>query len=168
MDVAGKKVVVLGAGGASRAVATELILAGASDLLVVNRSLDRGGAMVADIAKSTSGPIRFEPWADRPYAVSDDVDLLVNATSIGLYPDVDSAPSVDFSDAKSDLLVADAVFNPAETKFLAAAKERGLPTVDGLSMLVYQGVIGFKMWTGVDPDEAVMKKALTDALGVGE
>jgi len=165
MDVGGKRVVVLGAGGAARAVATELILAGASDLLVVNRSLDRAGAMVADLIQNTSGPVRFEPWVGS-FAVPDDVDLLVNATSIGLYPDVDAAPDVNFSGAKSDMLVADAVFNPPETKFLAAAGEYGLPTLDGLSMLVYQGVIAFQMWTGQDPDEAVMKKALAEALGV--
>ncbi len=166
MDVGGKRVVVLGAGGAARAVATELILAGASDLLVVNRSLDRAGAMVADLARNTSGPVRFEPWVGS-FAVSGDVDLLVNATSIGLYPDVDAAPDVNFSGAKPDMLVADAVFNPPETKFLAAAREYSLPTLDGLSMLVYQGVIAFQMWTGQDPDEAVMKKALAEALGVG-
>jgi shikimate dehydrogenase len=64
------------------------------------------------------------------------------------------------------MLVADAVFNPPETRLLAQARERGLPTLDGLSMLVYQGVIGFQLWTGQDPDEAVMKKALAEALGV--
>ena len=166
MNVGGKRVVVLGAGGAARAVATEVILAGASDLLVVNRSLDRAGAMVADLVQNTSGPVRFEPWVGS-FVVPADVDLLVNATSIGLYPDVDAAPDVNFSSAKSDMLVADAVFNPPETKFLAAAREYGLPTLDGLSMLVYQGVIAFQMWTGQDPDEAVMKKALAEALGVG-
>ena len=64
------------------------------------------------------------------------------------------------------MLVVDAVFNPPATKLLAAAKARGLPTLDGLSMLVYQGVIAFQMWTGEDPDEAAMKRALREALGV--
>jgi shikimate dehydrogenase len=92
--------------------------------------------------------------------------LLVNATSIGLFPDVDAMPPVDLSDARADLLVADAVFNPPETRLLATARSRGLPVLDGLSMLVYQGVIGFQMWTGQDPPETVMKQALAEALGV--
>jgi len=63
-------------------------------------------------------------------------------------------------------LVADAVFNPPETRLLAAARRHGLPVLDGLSMLVYQGVIGFEMWTGRHPPEDVMKRALAEALSV--
>jgi shikimate dehydrogenase len=165
MDPKGKRVAMLGAGGAARAIGTELLLAGVSDLVIVNRGFDRGQAMTADLKKSTGGHVRFEPWQGT-YIIPGSVDLFVNATSIGLFPDVSAMPDVDLSQAKSDMLVADAVFNPPETRLLAAARERGLPTLDGLSMLVYQGVIGFQLWTGQDPDEAVMKKALAEALGV--
>jgi shikimate dehydrogenase len=96
--------------------------------------------------------------------VPGDVDLLVNATSLGLYPDVDAMPPVDLSGARPGMLVSDAVFNPPETRLLAAARERGLPVLDGLSMLVWQGVIGFQLWTGQDPPVAVMKEALRKAL----
>ena len=71
---------------------------------------------------------------------------------------MDWMPDVDLSRARC--LVADAVFNPPVTKFLAAAQARGLRTLDGLTMLVYQGVIGFEMWTGAKPDETVMKQTL--------
>lgn len=165
MDPSGKRVVLLGAGGAARAVGTELVLAGISDLLVVNRSQGRGSTMVADLKAATGGPVRFEQWSGT-FTVQADCDLLVNATSIGLYPDVNAAPDVDLSSARPEMLVADAVFNPPETRLLAAARERGLPTLDGLSMLVYQGVIAFEMWTGQSPDEAAMKNALREALGV--
>lgn len=165
MDPSGKRVVLLGAGGAARAIGTELVLAGVSDLLVVNRSQGRGGTMVGDLKEATAGPVRFRQWSGT-FAVPSDCDLLVNATSIGLYPDVNAAPDVDLSPARAGMLVADAVFNPPETKLLAAARERGLPTLDGLSMLVYQGVIAFEMWTGQSPDEAAMKSALRNALGV--
>jgi shikimate dehydrogenase len=164
-DPADKRVVLLGAGGAARAIATELILAGVSDLLVVNRGAGRGEQMVSHLRANTGGNIRFERWAGT-YAVPGDADLLVNATSIGLYPDADAMPDVDLASARNDLLVCDAVFNPPQTRLLQAAAQRGLPVLDGLSMLVYQGVIGFRMWTGRDPDEAVMKKALCEALGV--
>jgi shikimate dehydrogenase len=96
------------------------------------------------------------------YTVEPETDLLVNATSLGLYPNVDWMPDVDLRRARC--LVADAVFNPPVTKFLAAAQARGLKTLDGLTMLVYQGVIGFTMWTGVAPDEAVMKRTLREAM----
>ena len=166
VDPKGKRVAMLGAGGAARAIGTELLLAGVSDLLIVNRGFDRGQATTVDLKKATGGPVRFEHWQDT-YTVPDDVDLFVNATSIGLYPDADAKPDVDLSQAKRSMLVADAVFNPPETRLLTAARERGLPTLDGLSMLVYQGVIGFQLWTGQDPDETVMKRALAEALGVG-
>lgn len=166
MDPKGKRVVMIGAGGAARAIGTELLLAGVSDLVIVNRGFDRGQSTTADLKKRTGGPVRFENWQGT-YAVPGDIDLFVNATSIGLYPDVAAKPDVDLSQARANMLVADAVFNPPETRLLAAARERGLPTLDGLSMLVYQGVIGFQLWTGQDPDEAVMKQALADALGVG-
>lgn len=159
MDPKGKRVVLLGAGGAARAIATELLLAGVEDLVVVNRSSERAAPMVDDLKQH--GPIRFVPWRVS-YEVSPETDLLVNATSLGLYPNVDWMPDVDLSRARC--LVADAVFNPPVTKFLAAAQARGLRTLDGLTMLVYQGVIGFEMWTGAKPDETVMKQTLLAAM----
>ena len=165
MDPGGKRVVMLGAGGAARAIGTELVLAGAADLLVVNRSPGRGETMVSDLRAATGGAIRYERWRGT-FSVPNSCDLLVNATSIGLYPDIDSMPDVALSSAPDGMLVADAVFNPPETRLLAAARARGLPTLDGLSMLVYQGVIAFEMWTGRSPDERAMKSALRAALGV--
>jgi len=158
----GKCVVVLGAGGAARAIVTELALAGAADVLVVNRSPERGQQMVADLARKTNAQIRFEEWRE-PYRVPRAADLLVNATSVGLYPDVDAMPPVDLSDAAERLLVSDAVPNPPETALLKTARRRGLPVLDGLAMLVHQGAIGFRMWTGVEAPEAVMKEALRRA-----
>jgi len=165
VDPKGSRAIVLGAGGAARAIVTELALAGAADVLVVNRSVQRGEEMVRDLAAKTKAPIRFQRW-EGTFRVSADTDLLVNATSIGLYPDVAAMPPVDLSEARPGMLVSDAVFNPPETRLLAAARQRGLPTLDGLSMLVYQGVIGFQLWTGQDPSVAVMKEALRKALGV--
>src|ERR1022692_621788 len=89
VDPKGKRVVVLGAGGAARAIVTELALAGAADMLVLNRSVTRGERMVADLVSKIHAPIRFQPWQG-VYAVADDADILVNATSIGMYPDIDA------------------------------------------------------------------------------
>ena len=165
IDPKNKRVVLLGAGGAARAISTELLLAGVADLLVLNRTIDRGQAMVADLAAKTGGPIRFEPWLEN-HEIPATTDILVNATSIGLYPDVDAMPSIQLGNLQPHCLVCDAVFNPPETRLLAAARARNLPVLDGLSMLVYQGVTGFQLWTGQDPDEAAMKAALRTALDV--
>lgn len=165
VDPRNKRVAVLGAGGAARAIVTELALAGASDVLVVNRSVSRGEPMVSDLVSKTDAPIRFEPWQST-YAVPADTDIMVNATSIGLYPDVDAMPPVDLRSAHSGMLVCDVVFNPPETRLLRAARQRGLPVLDGLAMLVYQGAIGFELWTGRKAPEAVMKDALRQALGL--
>ncbi len=165
VDPRGKRVVMLGAGGAARAIATELALAGAAEILVINRTPERGQTMVADLKKNTGANVAFEVWRGT-YRVPADVDVFVNATSIGLYPDVDALPDVDLSGAQSGMLVCDVVFNPPETRLLQAAKAQGLPVLDGLSMLVYQGVIGFELWTGREAPESVMKAALKRALGV--
>lgn len=164
VDPKDKRIVMIGAGGAGRAIGTELVLAGARELVVVNRTVERGEAMVAHLKEQTGANVKFQAW-EGTYAVPDDVDIFVNSTSIGLYPNV-AMPPVDLSNAKSDMLVCDAVFNPPVTPLLQAAKDLNLPTLDGLSMLVYQGVIGFEFWTGETANEAVMKEALRKALGV--
>jgi shikimate 5-dehydrogenase len=165
LDPQGKRAVILGAGGAARAIVAELALAGATELIVVNRSPQRGEEMVADLAAKTKARIRFEAWP-ATYAVPEDADLLVNATSIGLFPDVNSMPAVDLGAARPDLLVSDVVFNPPDTLFLQAARQRGLPVLDGLAMLVYQGTISFELWTGRPAPYEAMRQALRAALGL--
>ena len=145
VDPAGKRIVVLGAGGAARAIATELGLAGAARITVVNRGVERGEAMTSDLRRSVASEVIFEPWTGT-YTVPPDADVFVNATSIGLFPDIEAMPDVDLSGTRA--VVCDAVFNPPETRLLAEARRYGLKTLDGLSMLVYQGVIGFELWTG--------------------
>jgi shikimate dehydrogenase len=161
--IEGANFVLLGAGGAARAIAAELILAGAASLTVVNRSQVRGRLMVDDLADKTDFPIGFTLW-EPPYVVPANTDVLVNATSVGLYPDVDAMPAVDLSRAGKHLLVCDAVFNPPQTRLLREAAALGLATLDGLSMLVYQGVTGFELWTGQSAPEAIMKQALRQEL----
>lgn len=161
-DPRGKRIVLLGAGGAARAIAVELALAGAAHIHVYNRSLERGRAMVADLTGRTNVRADFSRW-DQPYAVTPDVDILVNATSIGLYPDVDALPDVTLDNAADHLLVCDVIPNPPNTPFMRAAAGRGLRTINGLAMLVYQGMIGFELWTGQPAPQAVMTAALEAA-----
>jgi shikimate dehydrogenase len=156
----GKCAVLLGAGGAARAIATELILGGLEKLVVVNRSAGRGQALVDDLVRKTGGRVEFLQWPEPCVVLPAEANLLIHATSVGLYPNVEAMPAVDLKGAPKDLLVCDAVFNPAETMLLRHAKAHGLKTLDGLSMLAYQGVIGFEIWTGLKAPETVMKETL--------
>jgi shikimate dehydrogenase len=164
-DPRGKSIVVLGAGGAARAITVELALAGAARLVVVNRNMARGQALVDHLNAQTSAQAHFMAW-DKMYRVDETIDAMVNATSIGLYPDIDSTPDVDLSAARSDLLVCDVIPNPPDTRLMQAARARRFKTLNGLSMLVYQGTLGFEMWTGQAAPEAVMKAALEKAFAV--
>ncbi len=164
VDPKGKFAVLLGAGGAARAIATELVLAGVERLVVVNRSADRGQDLVDDLVKKTGVRAEFLLWPDPCLEVPVEADLLINATSVGLFPNVEAMSAVNLRGAPAGLVVCDAVFNPAETMLLSHAKAFGLKTLDGLSMLVYQGVIGFEIWTGQKAPEKVMKDALSREL----
>lgn len=164
MDPEGKRVVFLGAGGAARAMAVEMALAGAAHITVVNRTPARGKTLVDLVQSRTSTPAALVPWQD-PYAVPAEADILVNATSIGLFPFVDEKPAVAMESIHPGLLVCDVIPNPPHTAFLAAAEARGARTLDGLGMLVGQGAIAFKMWTGVDAPVDVMREALEVVFG---
>ena len=159
LNPAGKKFVVLGAGGAARAITVELALAGAAEIVIVNRGEARGWDLVALLLNHTGTHATYQPWSDN-LAIPEGTDVLVNATSIGLYPDVHDMPSLDYTTITSGMVVCDVIPNPPQTRFLDAAKERGALTLDGLGMLVYQGAIAFKLWTGYDAPVEVMKKAL--------
>ena len=91
-------------------------------------------------------------------------DIVVNATSIGLFPDVDARVPVDVDSLRPGMVVADVIGNPPRTHLIRDAEGRGCTVLDGLGMLVNQGVIGIRHWTGVDPDPVVMRRALEDAL----
>jgi shikimate dehydrogenase len=164
VEPAGKRVVILGAGGAARAISVELALAGAADISLVNRSVERGQTLVALLNEKTSTTATFVPWRG-PYALPANIDILVNATSIGLFPEVTAKPDLDYNTISAGMTVCDVIPNPPRTPFLAEATARGATTLDGLGMLVYQGAIGFKMWTGLDAPIAVMHQALAEVFG---
>lgn len=165
IEPAGKQVVVFGAGGASRAICVELALAGAKHITVVNRTEHRGKDLEGLLNEKTPVEAAFIPW-NRAYKIPGQTDIVVNATSIGLYPDIDAKPEVDYNTLNDRMIVCDVIPNPPHTPFLKEAELRGAKTLDGLGMLVYQGMIGFKMWTGKDAPEVVMKDALKKAFGL--
>jgi shikimate dehydrogenase len=164
VDPTDKRIVFLGAGGAARAMSVELALAGAAHITIVNRSLERGQELAEHVAQKTPAQTQFVHWQGE-YAVPAETDILVNATSIGLFPRVDEVPPVLMASIRSDLLVCDVIPNPPQTAFLRAAAAEGARTLDGLGMLVYQGAIAFQMWTGVEAPISVMRYALEEVFG---
>ncbi len=157
----GKSVVIFGAGGAARAISVEVGLAGASKITIVNRSTERGQELVSLLKDKLNLESHFVKW-DGDYQIDPSTDVVINATSIGLYPDVDARLALDTTTLKPNMVVADVIPNPPETRLVREARETGCMVIDGLGMLVNQGVIGIKYWTGVDPDPQVMRKALED------
>jgi shikimate dehydrogenase len=164
MDPQGKKAVVMGAGGAGRAIAVELGLSGVGEVVIVNRTAERGESLVQLLSQRLEVPSRFVHLSS-DFVVDEDTDLLVNATSIGLN-DADARIPLDVDSLRPEMAVADVIFNPPQTRLIREAAERGCSVLDGLGMLVSQGVISFQIWTGVTPDPNVMREALEEYLEI--
>ena len=164
VDPAGKKIVILGAGGAARAVSVELSLAGAGGITIVNRPEDAALARsLMELLHRIIEKSDFVTW-DHTYAVPADTDILVNATPIGLYPNVNEIPNIDLDTILPRMFVQDVIPNPAVTPFLRAAAARGARWNTGTGMLINQAAINIELWTGRKPNKDVMLRALEEAL----
>lgn len=157
LDPNGKRIVVLGAGGAARAIAIELALAGAASISVVNRSAERGASLVDRLNEKTSTPAALLPW-EGDFRLPADTDVLVNATSIGLN-DAEARVPVNLDSAPRNLVIADVIASPPTTDLIRKGQQRGFKTLDGVGMIVNQAAIGFKLWTGLNADIDVMREA---------
>ncbi len=163
-DTQGKSIVIFGAGGAARAIAVELGLAGVKKIAIVNRSEARGSALAALLNSKVGVQSEWLPWRDG-FSIPQHTDIVVNATSIGLY-DSEASLNFDLSSLHSGMIVADVIFSPPRTRLIRDAESRGCTVLDGLGMLVNQGVIGVEYWTGIAPDAAVMRESLVKALRI--
>jgi shikimate dehydrogenase len=169
-DPAGARVLVLGAGGAARAVTVELALAGAAHLTVANRTAARGHGLVellrGEVRERVGGRlgVDYVDWRGE-LRLPEGIDVVVNTTSIGLFPDVDARVPLDVASLAPGTVVADVIPNPPRTRLVRDAEARGCAVIDGLGMLVGQGRLGIQYWTGVLPDGEVMRRALLDVFG---
>ena len=159
----GLRAVILGAGGAARAIAVELGLAHATQITIVNRSRERGEALVRLLGDRTAAATSLVAWEGK-YQIPEDTDVVINATPIGLFPDVEATLQVDTESLQPRMIVCDLIPNPPQTRFLRDAAMRGCTVLDGLGMLVNQGVIGIRLWSGREPSTQVMRQALEAAL----
>jgi shikimate dehydrogenase len=164
IDPKGKSVVLFGAGGAARAIAVELGLAGTRRITIVNRSEPRGAELVALLRDRLKLDAELVVWSG-DYAVPAGTDIVINGTSIGLYAP-EARLALDLDSLQPGMVVADVVFSPVRTRFLDDAAARGCRALDGLGMLVNQGIVGVQYWTGITPDADVMRRALESAMGL--
>jgi len=154
-----RPVMVLGAGGAARAILYGLLNEGAARVLIANRTRDRAEGL----AQAFGPSVQLVDWEDRHRAPAG-CGLLVNATSLGMIGK--ESLDIDVKALPADAVVADIVYSPLETKLLAAARTRGNRVVDGLGMLLHQAVPGFERWFGVRPEVTPALKAhVAAALG---
>ena len=161
----GKRIVMLGAGGAARAIAVECALAGAATVTVLNRTEERAKELAEVLSQHTKTKAaggKLQPCQKIPA----DTDILINATCIGLHPDADQKPDIDYDTVLDSMVVSDVVFNPADTLFLQEAAKRGARTVNGLGMLACQGALNFTLWTGVEAPLNVMEETLRREFGL--
>jgi len=160
----GKTIVLLGAGGAARAIAVELALAGAKKFYVVNRSRARGEELTALLNEKTSASAEFVEW-NKTYSIPADAEVVINSTSMGMV-NTEGKQDIDFDSIRPGMLAADVIVNPPQTYFLDEAGKRGAKTLQGLGMVVNQAVIGIKYWTGVDVDAKDLNDELLRVLGL--
>ena len=182
----GGSAVVVGAGGAARAVVFGLLRSGTGEIVVLNRTPERAQTLVSDLGPLprplpeggrgvSSFPRREGGWGVRLHALplttetlvesARAADLLVNATTVGMWPHVNGSVWPDSVPIPSHLTVFDLVYNPLETQLLRQARQSGARAIDGLGMLVRQGALAFEMWTGAVAPVEVMREACEQALG---
>ena len=161
----GKNITILGAGGAARAISVECALAGAKKITIANIEKEQGEILVDLLRKRTNAQAEFVMW-DKPVEVPADTYILSNATSVGLYPDVDQKPNINYDSINSGMVVTDVIFNDPNSLFLQEAVKRGAKPINGLGMLVNQGALNFTLWTGVEAPIDVMTDTLKKEFGL--
>lgn len=164
----GSNAVIIGAGGAARAIGYCLSTA-AGKITLLNRTLSRAEELATHISSMPECRSSVRPSTLIHESIEEallDADILINTTPLGMYPNTGDTP-VDGGLIRPGLLVFDAVYNPIQTRLLREAEEAGAWTLSGVMMLVYQGVIAFKLWTGMEPPVEIMYDAVTETLREG-
>lgn len=160
ISISKRRFVVIGAGGAARAVSTALAAEGAGEIIIINRTSLKGKELASDLLRNfydlKVSAIEFDP-----YKINDlimDGDVIINTTSVGMKK---SDPSIIPPDIlRSSMAVCDLIYNPPETPLLKAAKSAGVKFMNGLGMLIHQGALSFEIWTGLPAPVEIMRKAM--------
>ncbi len=160
--VAGARAVLLGAGGSARAVGVSLVRGGVAELVIANRTIDRARAL-AELLNGQRAGVATAVELDRSAAHLAAAELIVNTTSVGMHPNLDAQP-VELPALRPGAWLVDIVYNPLETRLLRQARERGAEALNGVDMLVHQGALSLRRWTGCEPPIEVMREVLVREL----
>lgn len=159
-QLAGKRIVVIGAGGASRGIVYALTNEKPAHITISNRSIERAIGLANDF----SGKADIEAVSnDQLKAACQEADIVINTTSVGMFPHTDDTP-IDASWLKPGAVASDLIYNPLKTKFLEQAEQRGCRIHNGLGMFIYQGAYAFEYWTGQAAPVAAMRETVLAAL----
>lgn len=154
-------VLIIGAGGAARAIYTSIVKSGVRRIDLANRSIDKAEQLIAlNHSHQFSDAFSIDSAADKIC----EYDIVINATSIGMSPDVEAIP-ISLHHLKRGTVVSDIIYNPFQTKWLTIAKEKGAIVQNGIGMFVEQGALAFEQWTGLKPDVDLMNEIVTKELG---
>jgi shikimate dehydrogenase len=164
-SIHGKKIIIMGAGGAARAISFQLLYNGAGEVLIANRTMKNACKLTEDLQKNFSGSIGCLGLNDKLNEELKDADVLINTTPVGMYPNEDQKPILTRDMMHCDLIVNDIVYNPLKTGLLREAEKAGAKTITGTKMLIYQGMESFQIWTGISPSVEIFEKALMTGLG---
>ncbi len=167
IKVANQKLVLLGAGGAGKAIAFN-VAQETGELVILNRTVGKAELLAESLRKKFKADVKAEKLSpENTVRELSDTDVVINATSVGMYPDVDASP-IDQKWLKPDLCVMDIVYNPLVTKLASDACIVGAKFVSGIEMLVYQGAASFEIWMNRSAPVEVMKRAVMSELSRSE
>jgi len=167
VSLSGKKIVVLGAGGAGRAISYALA-SGVEELVILNRTELKAQRLVEELQVESKAAITYGQLNDETLRRTlKDANVIINATSVGMHPYENETP-INKKLLNADVTVFDLVYSPLKTKLLKEAEAQDVKTLNGLHLLVHQGAESFKIWTNFDAPLDVMWKALTRTLNISE
>nr|WP_246096324.1 shikimate dehydrogenase [Paenibacillus sinopodophylli] len=159
-ELAGKKIVVIGAGGAARGIVYALANEKPERITIANRSVERA----SELARSLQAEADIQAISNEELqAACEEADIVINTTSVGMFPNTEDTP-VDASWLKPDAVASDLIYNPLKTKFLRDAEEHGCRIHGGLGMFIYQGAYAFEYWTGQPAPAAAMRETVLASL----
>jgi shikimate dehydrogenase len=159
-NIANQRILIIGAGGAARAIYFSLLSEGVKRVDIANRTISNAQKLIDSQSSSFSKALNLT-FAENEIEV---YDIVINTTSIGMHPRTDDVP-INLRNLKKGAVVSDIIYNPLETKWLNQARELGAITQNGVDMFVFQGALSFEKWTGIYPDINIMRSVVLTKLG---
>jgi shikimate dehydrogenase len=162
-----KKVALIGAGGAARAMSVKIALEGARRITLINRTLSKADEIKEMVNNNIVKVIESISAEDKGLShLLQEADIVINTTSVGMHPHVEDMPVNVPMNYSKDQIFYDVIYNPVKTRFLAAAEEAGCKTINGLGMLFYQGIYAYEMWTGIKLSDDLIREFYKSFIGI--